>query len=579
METPYKANHELPFDSPANSEFQACQSTPDLLKFFSPSLLLYSNKKDTTLSPIIGTSVFNIKREGCDINPLSIPEISTSNGTKKRTCRRLLIDSDQLVTSIKKPNNNNEDYLQKLQRNPMFEDLSKLLADECLHMQVPTNLINIKWDTKHNQANYMSNVHVAHLKLQKRFLRFRSRDIYLTQAREIECRYSKEVNQIEISRYLQQSAVLQDQFNIVHERFDRSRLQLIFKTNKSLDQLLLKENASRHKEMTTEQLLTTNSSIFEDSSLSSDNSTDPTVIGQYQDVDVLSLALAASDIFPEMTNLNQHNIYMVPKHIPSLLETFTLPRHDYVHSQQIVQPQIDDTVTQQLQWSSLKRKLEDAHQTFYEYQQQKKVRTDIPAPRQRRISIDVTSILTQWYETHVHYPYPTDDEVIELTNRTNLSPQQVKKWMANKRVRCFNTLSITGNRHPIKAKLTGRRKISDNSSSCKQLSDQTRQHLNEWYLQHINKPYPTDDEKKWLAQRAGITVSQVKSWFANKRSRAIGKRRQIPNYFLEKFPEFTSHVQMVQTQRDQSRRKCCWQRNEESCLQDMNVMNFQNSYF
>lgn len=102
MEIPYKANHELPFDSPANSEFQACQNTLDPLKFLSPSLLLYSNKKDTTLSPIIGTSVFNIKREGCDINPLSIPEISTSNGTKKRTCRRLLIDSDQLVTSIKK---------------------------------------------------------------------------------------------------------------------------------------------------------------------------------------------------------------------------------------------------------------------------------------------------------------------------------------------------------------------------------------------------------------------------------------------------------------------------------------------
>lgn len=142
MEIPYKANHELPFDSPANSEFQACQNTPDPLKFLSPSLWLYSNKKDTTLSPIIGTSVFNIKREGCDINPLSIPEISTSNGTKKRTCRRHLIDSDQLVTSIKKPNNINEEYLQKLQRNPMFEELSKFLTDEGLHMQVPTNLSN-----------------------------------------------------------------------------------------------------------------------------------------------------------------------------------------------------------------------------------------------------------------------------------------------------------------------------------------------------------------------------------------------------------------------------------------------------
>lgn len=578
METPYKVNHELRFDSPSNSEFQACQSTPDLLKFLLPSLLVYSNQKDTTMSPIIGTSVFNMKKDVCDINPLTIPEISTTNFTKKRTCRRLIIDSDQLVTSIKKPNDNNEVYLEKLQRNPMFEDLSKLLAEECLHMQVPTNLINVKWETKSNQANNMSNVHVAHLKIQKRFLQFRTHDEFLTQAREIECRYSKEVNQIEISRYLQQSSVLHDQFNIVHERFDRSRLQLICKTNESLDQLLLKENTCTPKlqETTTEHLLTSNSSTFEDSSLSSNKSVDSTVIGQYKDVDILSLALAASDVIPKMTNLNQHNSYMVPTHIPSLLETFTLHRDDYVHPKQTVQPQIEGAVIQQLQMPSLKRKLEDTNQSFSVYQQQKKVRTDIPAPR---ISTDATSVLTKWYEHHVHYPYPTDDEVIELTNRTKLSSRQVKKWMANKRIRCFNTLSITGNRHPIKAKLSGKRKTTDNSHSYKQLSDQSRQYLNEWYLQHIEKPYPTDHEKKWLAQRTGITVSQVKSWFANKRSRAIGKRRQIPNYFLEKFPEFTSHVQMIQTHRDQSRRRCWWQRNEENFPHDMTMMNFQNCYF
>lgn len=446
----------------------------------------------------------------------------------------------------------------------------------------------------------MSNAHVAHLKLQKRFLQFQSRDIYLTEAREIECRYSKEVNQIEISRYLQQSSILQDQFIIVHERFDRSRLQLICKTNDSLDQLLLKENTPRQTEMMTEQLLTSNSHNFEYSSLSSDNSTDSTVIGPYQDIYLLSLALAASDVLPEMTNLNHHNSYMVPTHIPGLLETFTLPRHDYAHSQQIVQPQINDAVTQQLQRPSLKRKLEDANQSFNECQQQKKVRTDIPTPRQGRLFTYATSILTKWYETHVHYPYLSDDEVIELTNRTNLSSQQVTKWMNNKRVRCFNTLSITGNihpvktkltgrrkitgnsssnKHPIKAKLTGRRKITDNSSSNKQLRIQTRQHLNEWYLQHIDHPYPTDHEKKWLAQRAGITISQVKSWFAIKRSRGIGRRRQIPNYFLEKFPEFTSHVQMVQTHRNQSRRRCPGNETKKIVFQDMNVTNFQNCYF
>ncbi|KAK3607603.1 hypothetical protein CHS0354_034652 [Potamilus streckersoni] len=72
------------------------------------------------------------------------------------------------------------------------------------------------------------------------------------------------------------------------------------------------------------------------------------------------------------------------------------------------------------------------------------------------LSNDTDNILLTWYEHQLHYPDPTDEEVKELSEVTGVTEKQIKKWMANKHVRCFNT--ITGNKHPIKFKYEGREK-------------------------------------------------------------------------------------------------------------------------
>ncbi|KAL1963440.1 hypothetical protein VTN77DRAFT_8341 [Rasamsonia byssochlamydoides] len=43
--------------------------------------------------------------------------------------------------------------------------------------------------------------------------------------------------------------------------------------------------------------------------------------------------------------------------------------------------------------------------------------------------------------------------------------------------------------------------------------------LRNWFHQHQDFPYPTDEEKKALAQEAGLTKRQVSNWFANARRR------------------------------------------------------------
>ncbi|VDO05346.1 unnamed protein product [Rodentolepis nana] len=54
--------------------------------------------------------------------------------------------------------------------------------------------------------------------------------------------------------------------------------------------------------------------------------------------------------------------------------------------------------------------------------------------------------------------------------------------------------------------------------------------LNDWYNEHHYKPYPSTEDTKHLSNLAGLTYSQVKKWFANKRARTSsnGVPRPLP---------------------------------------------------
>lgn len=48
--------------------------------------------------------------------------------------------------------------------------------------------------------------------------------------------------------------------------------------------------------------------------------------------------------------------------------------------------------------------------------------------------------------------------------------------------------------------------------------------MSAWYDQHEDNPYPTDLEKHDMAERGGISMAQVKAWFANKRNRSLNTK-------------------------------------------------------
>jgi hypothetical protein len=43
--------------------------------------------------------------------------------------------------------------------------------------------------------------------------------------------------------------------------------------------------------------------------------------------------------------------------------------------------------------------------------------------------------------------------------------------------------------------------------------------LSNWFFEHLNDPYPSEEEKSMLAAAGGLTITQVNNWFGNKRIR------------------------------------------------------------
>ncbi|OLL22255.1 Homeobox protein knotted-1-like 7 [Neolecta irregularis DAH-3] len=63
--------------------------------------------------------------------------------------------------------------------------------------------------------------------------------------------------------------------------------------------------------------------------------------------------------------------------------------------------------------------------------------------------------------------------------------------------------------------------IKKASSSSKYSANSTRI-LKNWFLQHVEHPYPTENEKFELCRQTGLRLNQLNMWFTNARRRSQG---------------------------------------------------------
>ena len=86
----------------------------------------------------------------------------------------------------------------------------------------------------------------------------------------------------------------------------------------------------------------------------------------------------------------------------------------------------------------------------------------------------------------------------------------------------------------INDELSKLRKDNLQSRKHQQLPDRSVDIMSEWFLEHINNPYPTMSEKEKLAQMGGITIKQVNAWFSNRRNRSQNTKPKRMKRVLEK---------------------------------------------
>ena len=85
-------------------------------------------------------------------------------------------------------------------------------------------------------------------------------------------------------------------------------------------------------------------------------------------------------------------------------------------------------------------------------QTQKKIPVKTISPNTRTLNKKAIEIMEIWYHQHTSHPYPSPEVVKQIANDGNITTVQVRKWMANKRTRLFNTLSYNNTVHPKRLK-------------------------------------------------------------------------------------------------------------------------------
>ncbi|XP_061172589.1 uncharacterized protein LOC133181949 [Saccostrea echinata] len=130
------------------------------------------------------------------------------------------------------------------------------------------------------------------------------------------------------------------------------------------------------------------------------------------------------------------------------------------------------------------------------------------------------------------------DEVqsMDITSSSLSSPTDQK--LQQKAVLCHK-MPQQPQRPNIKKCEAAKRKITDAEIQAVMQRESKRQRHNqplnlkavhimtEWYEAHEENPYPSKSEKEIMAKEGGISITQVKSWFANKRNRSNNTKPKV----------------------------------------------------
>jgi len=148
--------------------------------------------------------------------------------------------------------------------------------------------------------------------------------------------------------------------------------------------------------------------------------------------------------------------------------------------------------------------------------------------------------LQQFYHTQCSCIENERNEAIQNLKENNmLSTSQYQREISqihthHDQQRMHLTNRVTASLELLKLSLPSTAEVTSSKAKSRQLNGRAVDIMTNWYDKHIHHPYPTDEEKQALADLGGLSLSQVKAWFANKRNRSNNTKPKKQKLQVEK---------------------------------------------
>lgn len=106
---------------------------------------------------------------------------------------------------------------------------------------------------------------------------------------------------------------------------------------------------------------------------------------------------------------------------------------------------------------------------------------------------------------------------------TKLTDKQVSQWFSNNRKRLWRPhMEKLGRLHIVLEKMgTAGSRGTGSGSTSGGIPQPVTDYLKNWLLspEHINNPFPTEEEKEQMQAATGLKKKQIQQWFSNNRKR------------------------------------------------------------
>ncbi len=135
---------------------------------------------------------------------------------------------------------------------------------------------------------------------------------------------------------------------------------------------------------------------------------------------------------------------------------------------------------------------------------------------QNEISETVQVVLQEWFEENRTHPFPSIDEYLELSEKTDLSVSDIRAWLVQRRVLWKADITSAKERRQKNQRAKAEAKMTKRQRSMH--TAKRNAHLKAWFYKNMNDLLLTPAKLKELVNNTGLTQAEIRIWLSKKQA-------------------------------------------------------------